>query len=238
MLTGKELDNPRDAQYDTGDSRTDRADVLSTVPTHISIRKRPPLPPMPPVGGGGNRGNEMGSEGCDLVVSNLSAYQDNELDPDQARVVEAHLHKCEFCASVYAAIRTTDTMVEREWRDGLPLPSALETTVAIDAIMDALPPVPAPRFEPKRVHARTRWMRFATGIFGFSGMLLSSYALGFSNGRRSLATQNAAPASPFSFAIPAASAFSSSDTPPPRLRFLQSPSRSYLLSEARQNLKR
>jgi|SRR5579871_2581738 len=232
MLTGNELDNLRHTQYDTGNARTVVDDPSPTVPTNISNRKRPTLPPNPPVGGGGNRGREMGSEACDLVVANLSAYQDDELDPDQKRVIEAHLHKCDYCASVFEAIKTTDMLVEREWREGSPLPSSLEIDVAIDAIMDALPPMPAPRFEPKRVHARTRWMRFATGItglFGFSGMLLSSYALGFANGRRSLGSQGWASASPFSLVMPAGTALSPASNDidaPPLLHLPQSLSQS------------
>lgn len=240
MLTGNELDNLRNSQYDTGNTWTGSEETARAVPTNIPQRKRPTLPPFPPVGGGGNRGKEMGSEACDLVIANLSSYQDNELDPDQKRVIEAHLHKCDYCASVFEAIKTTDMLVEREWRDGSPLPSSLEIDVAIDAIMDALPPVPAPRFEPKRVHARTRWMRFATGItgiFGFSGMLLSSYALGFANGRRSLGAQGLSPVSPFSLVMPVGAALSSSsnaiDTPP-LLRLPQSLSQSPM----RQTVKR
>jgi hypothetical protein len=220
MLTGNRLDNLRATQYDTDTMRTEAGNGSWPVPTNFTNRKRPTLPPIPPVGGGDSRGKEMGSEACDLVVANLSAYQDDELDPDQERVIEAHLHKCDYCSSVFAAIQTTDMLVEREWRDGSPLPSSLEINVAVDAIMDALPPVPAPtpRFEPKRVHARTRWMRFATGItgiFGLSGMLLSSYALGFAHGRRSL---NAQGMSPFSLALPTSSILSTAandiDTPP------------------------
>jgi hypothetical protein len=190
MLTGNDLDNLRNSQYDTDNTWPEPESFQNPVRQVNSKRKQPTLPPIPPVGGGGDRGKEMGSEACDLVVANLSAFQDGELDPDQQRVIEAHLHKCDYCASVFAAIKTTDMALEREWREGAPLPSSLEVKVAIDSIMEALPPVPAPapQFEPKRVHARTRWMRFATGMtggFALVGMLMSSYAIGFANGRKS-----------------------------------------------------
>ena len=83
-------------------------------------------------------------------------------------------------------------MIQREWRDA-PLPSASEMRFALDSIMDALPPVPnaPPVFAPRRIHARFRWMRFATGIasiIALLGLLWSTYRFGFTQGRSSLST--------------------------------------------------
>jgi len=54
----------------------------------------------------------------------------------------------------FAALQTTDRILQREWRDSGPLPSSLERTQAIDSLLSALPPVPGPAraFAPKRIH--------------------------------------------------------------------------------------
>lgn len=129
----------------------------------------------------------MGTDTCDLVVVNLSAYYDGELDEDTQQLIQDHLSKCADCSTVLHEIAETDGLIQREWRDRAPLPSPL----AIDAIMNALPAQPERPivFEPRRVHARTRWMRLTTNIccaFLLFGMLLTSYALGFASGRDSL----------------------------------------------------
>jgi len=201
MLNRNDLDNPRDRQYDVAMTEPAVFEWPAPVQYRFPVRKQPSRPPIPPYGGGGDRGESMGSEACDLVVANLSAYQDDELDADQHDIVEVHLRKCDHCASVYAAIQTTDMLLEREWHEIAPLPSSFEFTDSVDTVMAALPTAPtvAPRFEPRRVHSRTRWMRFATGAMGafaFFGMLISSYALGFANGRRSL------PGHPLSTTLP------------------------------------
>ncbi len=131
-----------------------------------------------------------GRDVCALTLANLSAYQDNALDAGQERALEAHLDQCAGCAEVLNAIRATDSALKREWRDNAPLPSSLLFGQSVDSIMAALPPVPtAPTaFERKRVHARTRWMRFSTGlagVFAFFTMLWSSYRLGYAHGRLS-----------------------------------------------------
>lgn len=159
------------------------------------------LPPTPGVGGNDIRGTEMSRDACDLVIANLPAYQDGELDIDQQRLVENHLTKCPQCAAVMEAIQATDRILEREWQDDAPLPSSLEFTQAVNNIMAALPPVPAhsATVKPRRVHARTRWMRFATGISGFFalfGMLWTSYTVGYYNGRKNLAQLSSTTVSP------------------------------------------
>jgi|SRR5579871_2061624 len=151
-------------------------------------------PGVPPTGdsGGGDDHNGDGNEACALVAVNLSAYQDDELDPDQQQVVEAHLSHCPKCAALLANIRETDTLIEREWRENAPLPSSLEHRNAIDAIMDALPAAPAvePTFAPKRVHSKARWVRFSTGLTGLLALLGSSYCLGYVHGRTSRFTSS------------------------------------------------
>jgi hypothetical protein len=82
-----------------------------------------------------------------------------------------------------------DETLEREWRDSAPLPSSSQFARSIDSIMDALPdqPAPTPVFAPKRIHARVRWTRFATGVaglFAFGSLIWSSYRLGYEQGRQ------------------------------------------------------
>ena len=159
-------------------------------------------------GGNGGSGNGGGSDACDLVSVNLSAYQDGELDPDQMRLVVNHLTTCPQCAAELKALRATDRRIQREWRDSAPLPSSSRFDQSIDAIMAALPPAPAAPavFAPKRVHARARWMRFSTGMAGIialAGMSWSSYQLGYVHGRRSTR-----PASPIAISPLSASPFS------------------------------
>ena len=142
--------------------------------------------PPTPAGGPQREGGEP--ESCRLVSVNLSAYLDDELDADQAQLVTDHLNTCPGCAGLLDAMESMDVQIEREWRDSTPLPSSSQFRHSIDAIMDALPPAAAEaeRFAPKRVHARTRWMRFATGMSGFilaAGLLWSSYRLGYAHGR-------------------------------------------------------
>ncbi|HZT41903.1 MAG TPA: zf-HC2 domain-containing protein [Chthonomonadaceae bacterium] len=143
-----------------------------------------------------NGGQGEGNDACRLVLTNLSAYQDGELDPDQQRIVEAHLAKCTGCASNLDALRETDRLLQREWQESGPLPSSLETRQAIDSIMAALPPAPATpaQFAPKRVHSRARWMRFSTGLAGLLALISlmwSSYRIGYLHGRRSILNRSA-----------------------------------------------
>jgi hypothetical protein len=153
------------------------------------------IPPTDATEFGGGPGE--GNEACRLVLTHLSAYQDGELDPDQQRVVEAHLANCPGCASNLDALRETDQLLQREWQESGPLPSSLETRPSIDAIMAALPPAPATpaQFAPKRVHSRARWMRFSTGLAGLLALISlmwSSYRLGYLHGRRSILQRSSA----------------------------------------------
>ena len=130
---------------------------------------------------------------CRRGIETLSAYLDGELDSDSQAEVANHLNNCPQCADAFDALLATDRMIQREWRDA-PLPSASEMRFALDAIMDALPPLSAapPEFAPRRLHAKFRWMRFATGIasiIALLGLLWSSYRFGFAQGRSSLSPQ-------------------------------------------------
>ena len=145
------------------------------------------VPPTPFAGEGRQDGDR---EACRLISVNLAAYLDNELDQDQTELVTKHLDCCAGCAALLETMERTDEAIEREWRDSTPLPSSSQFRHSIDSIMDALPPAPsrAEAFATKRVHARTRWMRFATGMSGFilaAGVIWSSYRLGYSHGRNS-----------------------------------------------------
>lgn len=131
-------------------------------------------------------GKDCNHETCDLIVVNLSAFHDGELDEDTQRLMEQHLSTCLDCARILKAMQETDAVIQREWRETAALPSSF----AVDAIMNALPAQPSPPMvlEPNRVHARTRWIRFATNVcctFLLLALLISSYALGFLNGRDS-----------------------------------------------------
>jgi anti-sigma factor RsiW len=136
-----------------------------------------------------------------LVAVNLSAYLDNELDPDQSDMITAHLESCAACADLLDAMEETDEEIQREWREDSPLPSSSQFRQSVDAIMDALPAelVAEPVFAPKRVHARTRWVRFATGMSGFilvAGMLWSSYRIGYVQGRQNAGKSAFTPVNP------------------------------------------
>ncbi len=166
-----------------------------------------PFAAVPPTDAtvGGDSG-DGGDDACKLVMTHLAAYQDNELDSDQRYVIEAHLGKCPECAAGLEALRTTDALIEREWRECAPLPSSLRFKQSVDSIMAALPPVPvAPTaFAPKRVHSRLRWMRISAGlasVVAFFSLLWSSYRLGYEQGRQSLTTP-AQPMPSFSPRVP------------------------------------
>ncbi len=181
---GRTEDGPAkpSAPYRLPDSIFDAAAFDSFLPAS-GIRPAFPVTGNP-AGHGGN---------CRRGVETLSAYLDGELDSDSQAEVADHLNNCPQCADAFDALLATDRMIQREWRDA-PLPSASEMRFALDSLMDALPPLPAaaPEFAPRRVHARVRWMRFATGIasvIALLGLLWSSYRLGFTQGRASLAPQ-------------------------------------------------
>jgi len=177
------------------------------------------VPPTPVAGEGWEDGNR---EACRLVSVNLSAFLDNELDPDQAQLIEKHLNSCAGCAALLEAMQDTDEVIEREWRESTPLPSSSQFRQSIDSIMEALPPAPveAESFAPKRVHSRTRWVRFATGMSGVivaAGLLWSSYRIGYAHGRTSARRSSfAAPtgAGPYAGFQPTLSLCSLSAAPP------------------------
>jgi anti-sigma factor RsiW len=151
---------------------------------------------------------------CLAISANLSALQDNELNPEQRSFVENHLATCGECAAIHQAMQRTDSLIQREWRENASLPLPSERRRAIDSIMDALPLAPEtlPVFTPKRVHAKARWMRFAMGVAGTLmalGLLASSYLLGYTNGRR-----HALPGSPDSYSSPPAAKAAALSLPP------------------------
>ena len=147
---------------------------------------------------------QVQAQGCDFVTTNLSAYLDGELDSAQTRLVGSHLGKCPRCSEILESLSDVDETIQREWRDSAPLPSSFRFEQAVDDIMAALPSVPveAVAFAAHRVHARARWMRFATGVAGLVVILTSlwsSYWLGYTNGRRSLSTPGSVFSNPFRY---------------------------------------
>ncbi len=146
----------------------------------------------------GSFNNSGTGDTCGLVAANLSAYQDGELDSDETRLVAAHVGKCPRCAEIFETLQQTDAEIEREWRESAPLPSSLRYEQAVNSVMAALPaaPVQTPTFAPRRVHARARWTRFASGmaaVIVLAVSLWTSYQLGYTRGRSSVS--NAAPSS-------------------------------------------
>jgi anti-sigma factor RsiW len=182
----------------------------------FSKRDRNALPPTGRSGGNGGWPGRGGDDACEFVSVNLSAYQDGELDPDSLKLIVSHLAHCPNCADAFDALQMVDETLEREWRDSAPLPSSSQFAHSIDSIMDALPNEPAatPAFAPKRIHARVRWTRFATGVaglFAFGSLLWSSYRLGYEQGQQnnvsrypgSMPTNPGASVMPVSFFVPA-----------------------------------
>lgn len=149
--------------------------------------RRPGVPPVD--SDNDDDGGDPAGEKCGQVLAALSAYLDGELDNEDDETITAHLRHCSDCSEAYNAIQAADRIVEREWRDDAPLPSPFEKQKRLDAIMDALPPAiqTEPDFAPRRVHARARWMRFATGAAMITLLFLllgSSYSLGYRQGQR------------------------------------------------------
>lgn len=184
----------------------------------FSARDRNALPPTGRSGGKGGWPGRGGDDACEFVSVNLSAYQDGELDPDSLKLIVSHLTHCPNCAASFDALQSVDETLEREWRDSAPLPSSSQFARSLDSIMEALPNEPAvtPAFAPKRVHARVRWTRFATGVaglFAFGSLLWSSYRLGYQQGQQNNVSRSSgsAPAGPNNAMMPVSFFASASD---------------------------
>lgn len=193
-------------------------------------RDRNALPPTGRSGGNGGWPGRGGDDACDFVSVNLSAYQDGELDSDSLKLIVSHLAHCPNCADAFDALQSVDETLEREWRDSAPLPSSSRFARSIDSIMDALPdePAVAPAFAPKRIHARVRWTRFATGVaglFAFGSLLWSSYRLGYQQGQLQHLSRypGTMPANPGNPVMPV-SFFTCASQPRPYARFALSAS--------------
>jgi hypothetical protein len=139
-------------------------------------------------------------DACGLTEANLAAFEDGELNREQAQLVEAHLAGCVKCASTLKMLRAEDSLISWEWRESAPLPFSSEMRFAVDSIMAALPPAEAhAAFARRRVHVRVRWNRLAAGLMGIvamAGMIWSSYRIGYAHGRQSVARPISASESP------------------------------------------
>ncbi len=189
MLTREQIQDMEDPQD------MERAVTLLVFPK----KSRNDVPPTGSTGGNGGWSGNGGDDACEFVSVNLSAYQDGELDSDSLRLVLSHLTHCPHCAAELDALQEMDETLEREWRDCAPLPSSSQFKSSIDAIMDSLPAAAeAPKaFAPKRVHARVRWTRFASGVaglFAFGSLLWTSYRLGYQQGQQSGSMPSSLPA--------------------------------------------
>jgi anti-sigma factor RsiW len=214
------------------DGMEDPQEIDRTVTERTFLKRdRNALPPTGRSGGKGGWPGRGGDDACEFVSVNLSAYQDGELDPDSLNLIVSHLAHCPHCASAFDALQMVDETLDREWRDSAPLPSSSHFVGSVNSIMDALPdePVAAPAFAPKRVHARVRWTRFATGavgLFAFGSMLWSSYRLGYQQGRQNNGSTEPGNnlISPSNRVMPA-SFFTARFAAPGNSRFASSPSR-------------
>jgi anti-sigma factor RsiW len=50
---------------------------------------------------------------CDLMRGELSAYLDNELDPDERMRVESHIQSCQPCREEYESLMKTSKLLQR-----------------------------------------------------------------------------------------------------------------------------
>lgn len=187
MLTNRISANDAFAHTNADVALTESLDSVMLSVVSPALRR----PGVPPVNSDNDDdGGDPAGEKCGQVLAALSAYLDGELDDEENETITAHLRHCSDCSEAYNAMQAADTIVQREWRDDAPLPSPFERQKRLDALMDALPPVaqPEPDFAPRRVHARARWMRFATGAAVITLLFLllgSSYSLGYRQGQRS-----------------------------------------------------
>jgi anti-sigma factor RsiW len=215
----------REQKIQDGMEEPQEMDLTVTLPG-FPARDRNALPPTGRSGGRGGWPGRGGDDACEFVSVNLSAYQDGELDPDSLNLIVSHLTHCPNCAAAFDALQSVDETLEREWRDSAPLPSSSQFARSIDSIMDALPeePAPTPVFAPKRVHARVRWTRFATGVaglFAFGSLLWSSYRLGYQQGQQNTVSRvpGSTPAGSQNPVMPV-SFFTSLSVPPRATRFV------------------
>lgn len=134
---------------------------------------------------------------CLFVQANVAAYVDAELAPRPYNAVASHLHNCPQCMNLVNEASRVDEFLRGEWSREASLPSPCEVQIALDAIMDALPPQAETEPHPRYPHSNMAWVRFSTGIAGavlFLGLLWSSYQVGYAHGV-SHALSNSSPSS-------------------------------------------
>ncbi len=175
----KVVEFPENAEVTTWDANSsqDSADIdVRDLDVYLRRRLLPSLassgnlPPQQPPFSGDADGRD-----CGFSTELISAFIDQELDPEAHNLVAQHLNSCPACSGAYAQMLLVDETIhiEWEWRDSTPLPlcvipeeqgdaSATDPLDAIDRIMAMLPAgePQSPIFAPRRVHARARWMRF------------------------------------------------------------------------------
>src|SRR5579862_10028678 len=143
---------------DKGSKRSVQAEI-SDQTTRFKSSAYPGGPAgSPPNNSGGGSGDDHNpfNEACNLVLVNLAAYQDGELDPDTFNLVDDHASRCTRCSAVLSSMQELDRQIQREWRENSPLPTSFQLQRSVDSIMAQLPQEPAaqPEYTPKRVHAR------------------------------------------------------------------------------------
>lgn len=122
---------------------------------------------------------------CAFVQANLPVYLDAELAPRPHNAVANHLDDCPACMNLVKEAERVDEFLRGEWSREASLPSACEVQIALDSIMDALPPQPEATPRPRVPHSNIGWVRFSAGVAGvvlFLGLLWSSYQVGYSHG--------------------------------------------------------
>lgn len=113
---------------------------------------------LPP---GDDSDDGSGENHCSRVLQMMDDYTDELLSKADSAAVNEHLFECTNCRVAYNAAVKVEEILSREWHKSVPLPSSSHTRQAIDRIMDSIPgSKPSGSFPEKRVHSRTRWMRF------------------------------------------------------------------------------
>ncbi len=110
---------------------------------------------------GDNTNAQDGDDRCSRILEMIYDFVDDLLSENDSNTITEHLFDCSRCRDAYNAAFRAEEVISREWHKSVPLPSSFQTSRAIDRIMNAIPETQtASNFPVKRVHSRTRWMRF------------------------------------------------------------------------------
>src|SRR5579862_2310190 len=122
---------------DKGSKRSVQAEI-SDQTTRFKSSAYPGGPAGPPPnnsGGGFGDDHNPFNEACNLVLVNLAAYQDGELDPDTFMLVDDHASRCTRCSAVLSSMRQLYRQRQRELRQNSPLPTSFQVQPSSDSII-------------------------------------------------------------------------------------------------------